>query len=125
MKTPQRVAWLEGAELFPQHLQQQDAYHERLVDFRISQLAPDAWGVAQIELDGAALAAGQVRVTTFSGVIPDGTPVLVAPNEPESIATRQIEGSLGPTQKSLDVFLALPRERDGAPSYVERPATGA
>lgn len=119
MKTPQRVAWLEGAELFPQHLQQQDAYHERLVDMRLSQLTPEAWGVGRLELDPGALAAGQVRVSVFEGVMPDGTPVVVDANEPEAPPARAIEPSFSPTQKALDVYLALPRERDGAPSYGE------
>jgi type VI secretion system protein ImpJ len=120
MKSPDRVAWLEGAELYPQHLQQQDLFHEQLLDLRLGQVVPHAWGVARLELDPAALGLGQIRVLRFEGAFPDGATVVFDAGDALAPGTRSIEGQFGPTQKALEVFLALPRERFGVPSYVEK-----
>ena len=45
MKPLQRVVWSEGMLVSPQHMQQQDLYHERLLDERIAALSPYRWGV--------------------------------------------------------------------------------
>ncbi len=125
MSTRMAVAWLEGVELYPQHLQQQDAHHEGLLAARLAQLAPQAWGVSAIELDRAALAAGQVRVTRFEGVMPDGLYVAFGPEVAEAPAARSLEAHFGATQKSLDVHLAVPRARTGGALYAEAGAPGA
>ncbi len=125
MSTPMAVAWLEGVELYPQHLQQQDAHQEALLSARVSQLAPQAWGVSALELDRAALAAGQVRIARFEGVMPDGLYVAFGPGGGEAPSARTLEGHFGPTQKSLDVHLAVPRARPGSPLYAEAGGPGA
>ena len=72
MKPPQRVVWSEGMLVSPQHLQQQDLYHERLLDDRIAALSPYRWGVVSVEIDAGALGSDQLRLTRFVGVLPDG-----------------------------------------------------
>jgi len=75
MKGPRRPVWSEGMLLSPQHLQSLDRHHEALVAARVGAVSPDDWGVLSLEIDGSALAAGQVRVVRFAGVLPDGLPV--------------------------------------------------
>lgn len=116
MKVPQRVIWSEGMFMSPQHLQQLDRYHEGYVGARLSTLFPYDWGVVAVELDERALVAGQVRVQRFEGVLPDGIPLAFDGTHPEVPAIRAVEGYFKPTQQFLEVFLAVPTEREGAPA---------
>lgn len=115
MRVPQRVIWSEGMFMSPQHLQQLDRYHEGLLEARLSALSAYDWGVVSLEIDERALVAGQVRVQRFEGVLPDGLPIAFDGAHPEAPAVRPIEGYFGPTQRVLEVFLAVPAERDGSP----------
>ena len=40
MLVPRRVVWSEGMLVSPQHLQQADLYHERLLNQRLAAIAP-------------------------------------------------------------------------------------
>ncbi|HET6279435.1 MAG TPA: type VI secretion system baseplate subunit TssK [Polyangia bacterium] len=123
MKPPQRVVWSEGMLVSPQHMQQQDLYHERLLDERIAALAPYRWGVVSAELDAGALGTGQLKMTKFIGVLPDGLYLGFEGGDPESPPVRPIEAHFAPTQAVCEVFLGLPKERDGVPSIsVEQPS---
>lgn len=118
MKSPQRLVWSEGMLLSPQHLQSLDRAHEDLVAARVGALAPVAWGVSAVEFDAAALGTGEVRLLRFAGIFPDGLPL--AFDEPESAPPpRQAADRFPATARSLDVHLAIPREREGVPSCAE------
>jgi len=69
-----KVVWSEGLFLRPQHFQQQDRYHEWLLEARARGLGGHFWGFLQLELDEAALLTGKVALARASGVLPDGTP---------------------------------------------------
>src|SRR3954468_12063501 len=116
MKAPQRVVWSEGMLISPQHLQQADLYHERLLDARLGALAPFSWGVAHVALDPGALGAEQVKLTSFLGVLPDGLFLRFDGGDPECPPARPLQGHFPPTQPALDVYLGAPKERDGVPS---------
>lgn len=116
MSSPYRVVWSEGLLMMPQHLQQQDGYHERLATRLLRAASPYGWGVSRLELDPAALQAGQVRVQAFDGVLADGLPVAFDREDPERPPARPFE-QLKPTDKVLEVYLALPREREGNANY--------
>jgi type VI secretion system protein ImpJ len=116
MKVSQRVIWSEGMFMSPQHLQQLDRYHESYVGSRVSALFPYDWGLIAVELDERALVAGQIRIQRFEGVLPDGLPLVFDGTHPEAPAIRPVEGYFKPTQQFLEVFLAVPIEREGAPS---------
>ncbi|HVR64972.1 MAG TPA: type VI secretion system baseplate subunit TssK, partial [Polyangia bacterium] len=90
MKPPQRVVWSEGMLVSPQHLQQQDLYHERLLDERIAALAPYRWGVVAAEIDAGALGTDMLRVTRFVGILPDGLYIGVEGGDPECPPARPI-----------------------------------
>ena len=53
MRPPQRVVWSEGMLISPQHLQQQDRYHEALLSERLRAYSPHAWGVVELVLEEA------------------------------------------------------------------------
>lgn len=117
MKIPQRIVWSEGMFMNPQHLQQADLYHESLLAARLGALSPYDWGVVELEVDEKALAAGQFQLLRFFGILPDGLPVTFERGQPEEPQGRPIEEHFGASKKSLDVYLALARERDGVASY--------
>jgi type VI secretion system protein ImpJ len=125
MKPIQRVVWSEGMLVSPQHMQQQDLYHERLLDERISALSPYRWGVVALEVDAGALGSGQLRVTKFVGVLPDGLYLAFEGKDPEAPPTRPIGEHFPPAQAVCEVFLAVQKEREGVPSVSTEQAGAA
>lgn len=115
-----RVAWTEGMLMCPQHLQQQDLYHQRNLATWVSALSPYNWGAVNARIDQGALGSGELRITAFTGVLPDGTPVSFKQGDKEAPAARPIEGHFPAGQQAaLEVFLGLPVEREGVPSFEE------
>lgn len=119
MKAPRRPVWTEGMLLSPQHLQALDRYHEAVLAARVGAVAPYEWGVLTSAFDPAALAAGQVRLTEFAGVLPEGLVVAFESGDPEAPPPRPYAEHFPPAARSLDVLLAVARERDGVPSFAE------
>ena len=113
MRSPQRVIWSEGMFLSPQHLQSLDRFHEALLAVRLGAVAPWAWGAAELQIDPAALAAGQLRVQRFAGVLPGGLWVGFGEGDPEAPPSRPLAEAFPPSARTLDVWLGVPRERDG------------
>jgi type VI secretion system protein ImpJ len=119
MKAPRRPVWSEGMLLSPQHLQSLDRHHEALVAARVGAVSPDDWGVLSLELDAAALAAGQVRLVRFAGVLPDGLPVAFDEADGDAPPARGLAEHFPAAARSVDVHLAVARQRDGVPAYAE------
>lgn len=68
------VAWFEGMQLFPQHLQIADASN-RAVSARFSAFSSEPnWGYQHIALDTSLLRQGTLHLDEASGVFPDLTP---------------------------------------------------
>ena len=109
-----RPLWSEGMLLSPQHLQQQDLYHEQLLDLRLRALSSTPWGLRALGLDLAALASGSLELTAFSGVLPDGTPLHFDHQTPARPPARPIAPHFHPRDEALPVYLALPHLREGA-----------
>ncbi|HEX4351526.1 MAG TPA: type VI secretion system baseplate subunit TssK, partial [Polyangiales bacterium] len=116
---PQRVVWSEGLLIGPQHLQQLDLYHERLLAMRLEAVESLHWGVVRVELDVAALAAGHVKLQRLQAVMPDGAVLALEPGDPELPTLRHVDGHFPPTRRVLEVFVGLPREREGLENYTE------
>lgn len=116
MHNPLRVLWTEGMLVTPQHLQQQDAYHELLVASRLDALEPLAWGTLRVAIDAKALRSETVALEAIEVVMPDGTPLALDPGHPELPPSRPVQGHFPANQTTLEVHLALPRERQGVPS---------
>jgi type VI secretion system protein ImpJ len=121
---PQRVLWSEGMLMSPHHLQQQDLYHEHLLFARTEALSPYGFGALAVEIDPSALARGELRLAAFSGVLPDGMPVAFELGDADAPAARPIgeHYPAGQTQP-LEIFLAMPHEREGIPSFAD-PGSG-
>lgn len=117
MKAPLKVVWSEGLLMSPQHLQQLDLYHERLVGSRLDSLEPINWGVVNVEIDRRALETGQVRLQEITAVLPDGLVIDCGAGDPELPPSRPVEGHFPHTQQVLEVYVAVPRERDGVANY--------
>jgi type VI secretion system protein ImpJ len=104
--------------LSPQHLQALDRFNEAYVAARVSSLAAVDWGVLTLEIDAASLAAGELRLTRFAGILPDGLPVAV--DGPENgPPARPVAPVFPASAKKVDVYLAVPREREGVAAYAE------
>jgi type VI secretion system protein ImpJ len=109
----------------PQHMQQLDIYHERLLDRRLRAISPYGWGILEADLDLGALAAGRVSVVKFSGVLPDGSYLTFAQGDRHAPSPRPIEPThFPPSQRELEIYLAIPREREGIPNYAESAQVG-
>lgn len=115
MRSPQRLVWSEGMLLSPQHLQALDRFHEAHVAARLGALAPVDWGVLELEIDPGALAAGQIRLLRFAGVLPDGLPL--AFEAADGPPPREVGARFPPSARALEVYLAVPREREGVAVY--------
>jgi type VI secretion system protein ImpJ len=124
MKGIQRVVWSEGMLVSPQHMQQADLYHERLLDWRFAATTTLNWGITSIEIDSGALAADQLVVSKFAGVLPDGLALNFTAGDPEAPAARPIGANFPAQLPALEVFLAVPKERDGVPSVAAESAGG-
>jgi type VI secretion system protein ImpJ len=121
MRGVQKVVWSEGLLMAPQHLQQQDRYHEALLCDRLDAMHPFNWGVVKVELDKKLLSAGQVQLAVFRGVLPDGTVLVFDQQHPEELPPIRVIAEHFPhTQPTLDIWLGLPVEREGADNYAER-----
>ncbi|MBK8261216.1 MAG: type VI secretion system baseplate subunit TssK [Nannocystis sp.] len=124
-----RPLWSEGMLVCPQHMQQQDLYHEQHLDARLRALDRAPWGVVSLAFDGVALKAGTLQLAAFRGVLPDGTPITFDANSSQRPPSRPIAGHFTAQGQSLGVYLALPLLREGiancAPINAADDAAGA
>jgi len=110
MKSLSRVVWSEGMHLGPHHFQAQSRYFEDSIQFAISALFPNAWGLVSCELNSPALRNGTFSIVHCRGVFPDG----LAFNMPESDELpqpREIGELFPPTRDTLTVSLAIPARK--------------
>lgn len=105
-----RIEWHEGMLLSPQHFQQLSARTDTLVAWQTLAAAPFSWGVRRLVLDQGLLPTGLLRVLELEAVMPDGTAVQYAADEP---GHGTLELSLAAHAEQLanepmDIFLTLP-----------------
>jgi type VI secretion system protein ImpJ len=67
-----RVHWRLGQALLPEHFERQELGLSRELELRFAQIAPAAWGIAQLAWDDDALAGGIVRLTRLVAILPRG-----------------------------------------------------
>jgi type VI secretion system protein ImpJ len=113
MSTPRKPLWLDGLFLEPNHLQQQDRYHERLLAARAASLRPHAWGILDCAIDSQRLQSGELSVARLRAVLPDGTLLDVGEGMDDSLPARAIEG-LRAANAAVDVYVALAQEAPAA-----------
>jgi type VI secretion system protein ImpJ len=122
---PQRVVWSEGLLIGPQHLQQLDLYHERLLGMRLEALETLHWGLVSLEIDANALPAGQIKLLRLHAILPDGTVLALDASDPELPPLRPVDRHFPHGQNRLEVFVGLPREREGIDNYSEHKESAA
>lgn len=114
-----RVLWTEGLLLGPTHLQQLDRYHEGLLAARLAALDPIDWGIVKLDIDRRSLASGTFRLERFMGVLPSGSFLDFDQADPEAPPSRPVEGLL-PERPAVEVWMGVPREREGILQVGER-----
>jgi len=97
----------------PQHMQQQDLYHEQNLDARLRALTPAAWGAVALSFDLPGLSTGTLKLTKFRGVLPDGSVLSFDANSSQRPASRPIAAHFPSGAESVAVYLGLPLMREG------------
>jgi type VI secretion system protein ImpJ len=69
-----KVAWTEGLFLRPHHFQQNDRYHEHLLESRVRHATPYPWGFSYLEIDRDLAQQSKFALRRAAGIMPDGTP---------------------------------------------------
>jgi type VI secretion system protein ImpJ len=77
-----KVAWTEGLFLRPHHFQQNDRYHEHLLESRVRYATPYPWGFTALEIDRDLAQQSKFALRRASGVMPDGTPFDIPADSP-------------------------------------------
>ena len=113
MKPLARVVWSEGMHLAQHHFQAQNRYFEESIDFAISRVGFERYGVLGLELDAEALRNGTVAISYGRGFMPDGLPFNMPQDDPTPPA-RDIREVFVPTHDSHILYLTIPEFRDGA-----------
>jgi type VI secretion system protein ImpJ len=115
MNRTSKVLWGEGLFLRPQHFQRQDLYHESRLAELSRAIHPYLWGVRSLKFDTEALAAGVLRITELSAILPDGEFISAPDNDelPEPINL----GSIEDFGNALVFHICLPYLRDFGPNF--------
>ena len=77
-----KVAWSEGLFLRPHHLQQNDRYHEHLLEARVRTSTPYPWGFSELEIDRDLTQQSKFALRRAAGIMPDGTPFSIPADSP-------------------------------------------
>jgi type VI secretion system protein ImpJ len=109
MSVPKKPLWVDGLFLEPNHLQQQDRYHERLLALRVASLRARDWGVLESAMDPQALQGGEIRLERLRAVLPDGTLLTVGGELDDVLPPRPIDAQRSSTGE-VDVYVGLAQE---------------
>jgi type VI secretion system protein ImpJ len=77
-----KVAWTEGLFLRPHHFQQNDRYHEHLLQSRVRHATPYPWGFSYLEIDRDLAQQSKFALRRAAGIMPDGTPFDIPGDSP-------------------------------------------
>src|SRR3954454_4638477 len=119
-----KVAWTEGLFLRPHHFQQNDRYHEHLLEQRVRFATPYPWGFVTLEIDRDLAQQSKFALRRACGILPDGTPFEVPADGPLPAPIAVPDGA-----SSQIVWLSMPmasanmreaddREAESAARYV-------
>jgi type VI secretion system protein ImpJ len=111
-----KVIWLEGMVLSPQHLQQSDLLADASVNARLQVLSPFYYGLASLEIDRDALGNGFFSLKDCSGIFPDGTH-FSAPRQDPLPDLRPFDAVFPATKEMIGVSLALPAWGTNSANY--------
>ncbi len=111
-----KVIWLEGMVLSPQHFQQAESLFSEDLNARLKLLGPFHYGIASLDLDREALQSGFFALRECSGVFPDGT-WFSFPSQDGRLDQRPFESNFSAAQDNLGVYLAAPALQPGNPNF--------
>lgn len=111
-----RAAWREGTFLSPQHFQQAERFFEQRDHFVLEMAQPFPWGVIQRSIDANKIRNGEFHLERLHAILPDGLRVNIGRNDPLPPA-RAFESIFTPAKDTLTVYLGVPIETPGIPSY--------
>lgn len=114
--------WKQGLFLTPNHLQQQDLYHERRLQACLRALAPQAWGFIELELNQAELDRGVLAFDKLAAIFPEGT--LVGGAAGALPAPQSFEAYFESTTQTLPMHLTMPLEAASGPNVADSEAVG-
>jgi type VI secretion system protein ImpJ len=104
--------------LGPQHFQMQNRYFESLVHFTTSSLWYESHGLIGVQLDTEAMRNGTLALLHARGIFPDGLAFHIPEYEPAP-EPRQLVELFPPMREHLDVYLAIPPQREDGPNCAE------
>jgi type VI secretion system protein ImpJ len=102
-----KVIWLEGMVLSPQHLQQAELLADASIHARLQFLSPYYYGLASLEIERDSLDNGFLSLRDCSGIFPDGSH-FSAPRTDPLPDQRQFEAFFPASKEVLGVHLAVP-----------------
>lgn len=111
-----KVIWSEGMLLQPQHLQQHDRFLQAQLEARVGGLRAYGWGFSRLELDEQLVGLGKLALKSYSGVLPDGTPVGIPFDE------MPLPLEIPADTRDVTVVLALPTRRHGVVEVDDLPS---
>lgn len=117
MKFLSKVVWSEGMYLAPQHFQAQSRYFEDALNFAVSSLWYEPFGLISFGFDQEALRNGTVSLLHAQGIFPDGLP-LDMPQCDALPQPRAIEEIFPPAEHQLMVSLAVPEQHGEGRNFV-------
>jgi len=120
MKQLSKIVWSEGMYLAPHHFQAQNRYFEDSVQFAITSLWRNAYGLVSCELNEDAIRNGTVALVHAVGVFPDGLPFDM-PECDALPAPRNIRDSFSPVAEDLTICLGVPKQVPGGPNCTMAP----
>jgi len=125
MRLLSKVVWSEGMYLGPEHFQAQNRYFEDSIQFAVSSLWYQPYGLLGCGLDEEALRNGTLALVHARGILPDGMPFLM-PECDALPAPRPVASLFPPTRDRLTASLAVPeRKPQGVNTAMSGPADHA
>jgi type VI secretion system protein ImpJ len=114
------VYWHHGLFLQPQHLQLTDRRLAESLESLLSTVRPWLWGVAEMEPDAGALAAGRMEFAKLSVLFPAGCGLLLANFPGDAVcAPRRVPLESIPADGGMTVYVALRSIRPDEPNVTE------
>jgi len=101
----------------PQHLQQNDLFHETTLAARLAALSPFDYGVMVQTIDEGELKSGVLKVSAFTGVLSGGLPLDYGIGDAGGPPSRPLEEHFSSTATTLEIYLAVATAREGIPNF--------
>jgi type VI secretion system protein ImpJ len=108
-----KVLWSEGMFLTPHHIQQWDLFQAGTINSRLRSLIPYNWGFSELTIDRDSLSNGNFTLLTCRGIFRDGS-IIDIPDLDATPSPRKIDEHFQPNMDSLDIYMAIPLERNNA-----------